>query len=421
VKYRHDTKYLHWGVTAFCVIAAGIACAVIIFNLGLVLDGIQKVLSILSPVLYGLGIAYLLNPIVRFVENHLKPRLATRFSRPMARKTSRITGILVAFAVLGLVLYLLFSMLVPQLVDSLRTIIRNLSNYYAKVEGWIMAILEDNPDMGVYANAAMDKLYAWVMDFLENDLLPRVQTMMLGLTTSVINLVKWVVNLVVGLVVSVYVLFNKDIFLAQAKKMTVAFWKPGHADYLMELASRADHIFGGFIRGKLVDSLIIGVLCYAGMRIIGLPFPVLVSAIVGVTNIIPFFGPYIGAIPSTFLILVVDPLQGLYFLIFVLVLQQVDGNIIGPRILGDATGLTGFWVVVAITFFGGLFGFAGMILGVPVFAMLYMLLGELVNHFLRQKGCSTDTRDYYPIQTVEDLTPPDEQAPPTETPDAPAN
>ena len=403
MKNRQEKKYVQWAIAAFCVIAASVAFAVIIFNLPDVLSGIRWVLSVLSPVLYGLGIAYLLNPIVRIVENLLKPRLRRHLSNRAAWRISRISGIVAAFFVLLMALYLLIILLVPQLLDSVQTIVRNLSNYFSIIENWVMSFLEDNPDLGVYANSVIDRIYAFVLDFLDNELPSRIQSVMLSLTSSVIRIAKWVVNLVVGLVVSVYVLFNKDAFLAQAKKMTVAFFKPKRADHLMELAGRADHIFGGFIRGKLVDSLIIGVLCYIGVRIIGLPFPALVSVIVGVTNVIPFFGPYIGAIPSAILILVVNPLQGLYFLIFILALQQLDGNVIGPRILGDATGLSGFWVVVAITFFGGLFGFAGMVLGVPVFAMLYSLLADLVNHCLKKSGRSTLTEDYYSIQAVEDL------------------
>lgn len=156
----------------------------------------------------------------------------------------------------------------------------------------------------------------------------------------------------------------------------------------------ANQAFGGFIGGKIVDSLIIGVLCFIGLSILDMPYTLLISIIVGVTNIIPFFGPYIGAIPSAFLLLVVNPMDCLYFIIFILILQQLDGNIIGPMILGDATGLSSFWVVVAILLFGSLYGVLGMIIGVPLFAVLYKIITEIINWLLRRKGLSTVSRDY---------------------------
>ena len=400
-----DSKYFRWGAAVFLVIVASCSFCLLLLNLRTVGGAIGAVVSAVTSILYGLAIAYLINPIVRRVETFLLKHLRSRLPKKSARGLSRGLGIVTALILLLAIVFVLFYLLIPQLLDSLMMLANNLPVYFSSVERLVTDLLENYPEAEDLVNSAIDSAYAWLQDFLQNDLPGLIQSFAVSLTSSLISLVMVIVNLVVGLVVSIYVLINKDRFLAQAKKMAIAFFPPRIADWLMAITARADHIFGGFIRGKLVDSAIIGVLCYIGMTILGLPYTVLVSVVIGVTNVIPFFGPYIGAIPSTLLILVVDPWQGLYFLIFILVLQQIDGNIIGPRILGDATGLTSFWVVVAITLFGGLFGFAGMILGVPTFALLYSLVADLVNHCLRKKGRPTATRLYYHIHTAEDLDP----------------
>ena len=266
-----------------------------------------------------------------------------------------------------------------------------------------MNFLADNPTIQNYVAVAMEDLYAMLANFITNGLLPNIETIITGLTTSVISVVGAAFDLLIGLCAAIYMLASRDIFLAQSKKIVVALCKERTADNILRLGRRIHKVFSGFIIGKILDSLIIGVLCYLGMLILKLPHPALVATVVGVTNVIPFFGPFIGAIPSAFLILLVNPLQAVYFCLFVLALQQLDGNVIGPRILGDTIGISGFWVLVSITVAGGLFGFAGMVLGVPVFAVLYMLVTEFVNSKLKTKGKTTDTTVYQTIKTVNEL------------------
>ena len=201
-------------------------------------------------------------------------------------------------------------------------------------------------------------------------------------------------DILIGLIVSVYLLARKDTFAAQSKKIIYSLLPTRYGDLVVEEVRSAYRIMSGFINGKLVDSAIIGVICLICCNILRFPYPALVATIIGVTNIVPFFGPFIGAIPCFFLILLVNPLQAVYFALFVLVLQQFDGNILGPKILGDSTGLASFWVLFSILLFGGLFGFAGMVLGVPVFAMLYSILSRLVARGLRQRGLPVETAQY---------------------------
>ena len=208
------------------------------------------------------------------------------------------------------------------------------------------------------------------------------------------NILNEVLNFLIGLIVSVYLLFSKEQYSAQCKKMTYAFLKTNHANMLLHLTKKSNEIFGGFIIGKIIDSAIIGVLCFIGLSLIKMPYTLLVSVIVGVTNVIPFFGPYIGAIPSAFLILLSDPKKGLYFIIFILVLQQIDGNVIGPKILGNSTGLSPFWVVFSILIGGGMFGFVGMIMGVPTFAVIYYIISMITSQRLERKNLPLTTVHY---------------------------
>ncbi|MFR8411089.1 MAG: AI-2E family transporter [Butyricicoccus sp.] len=256
--------------------------------------------------------------------------------------------------------------------------------------------LHNNPDIDSFRACMISS--AQIMNWAQNDLLPQLGNMMSGVVTTVNVLM----NLLIGVIIALYILNSKDTFCAQAKKMTYSLFAVEKANAIMARVAHIHRVFGGFITGKLMDSSIIGMLCFIGMRLMisfgwmTMPtsYALLIAVIIGVTNIIPFFGPFIGAIPSTILIMVISPVQALYFVIFVLLLQQFDGNILGPKILGNATGLSSFWVMFAILLFGGVMGFAGMVVGVPLFAVLYSMLTEKINHLLKKRGLSVDTNDY---------------------------
>ena len=399
-------------IIALCLV---LLIVILIFtNLKAFSGAFQALMRVLSSVLYGFLFAYLLNPLVRIVDRRLRPFLLKRKCKEkVAFRLSRVIGLLFAFAVAGLMIYALVVMIVPQLADSISKIVANLPGYYVSIEKWVLNILEDNPDIKAWADMAMEKGYVYLENFIRNDLLGSVQKIVVSVTASAYAVIREVVNMVIGLVVSVYVLLSKDKFLAQSKKMVVAFFEPETANRLMDHARRIDQIFNGFIIGKLIDSLIIGILCYIGVSILKMPYAVLIATIVGVTNIIPYFGPILGTIPCALLILLDSPLQCFYFIIFVLILQQIDGNVIGPRILGENVGISGFWILVSITVGGGMFGFVGMLLGVPVFAVIYMLVSDYVDRSLVKRGKTTRTRDYFTIRKVEEL-PAEGETPPEE-------
>jgi len=417
MKPEKNNSYVKWGLTAFCVVAASVFLWVILRNLPGFFGVLQDLGKVLSPLIYGVVFAFLMNPLVNFADKRLAPLFRKQKKKASsANKFSRGLSILFALVFAILILYAFFSMLLPQLYVSIKGIVESVPTYYASIEKWVENILENNPDIRSYADTALQNAYDYINNWANTSLLSDMQKVITTLTTSVYAVIKTLANILIGLVASVYMLWSKDTFQAQAKKMIVAIFHPHAADNLLKVGRETYKVFNGFVIGKIIDSAIIGVLCYLGMVILKLPYPALISTIVGVTNVIPFFGPIIGAAPSALLILLVNPLQSFYFIIFIIILQQIDGNVIGPKILGNTVGISGFWVLTSITLATSLFGFAGMILGVPVFAIIYMLVSDAISAALRRKNRPTATSEYYSIKQVSDLTPQPDPAAASEQP-----
>lgn len=401
---EHDRRYFKWGLTALTVIFISILLVVIFTNLPGFFALLDTIGAILSPLVSGIVIAFLLNPIFNFVELRLRPILLKRgLKEKKARTLSRAVSLVFSFLFGGFIVYAFFAMLVPQLYESVMSIVESAPTYYQSLETWATNILEGNPEIRTYVEKALDTVQSYVENWVRTSFLSDVQKLLTTLTTSLMAVVKSITNLIIGLVASIYILWSKDTFQAQAKKMVVAAFKPSAADHLLDLGSSINRIFSGFIIGKIIDSAIIGVLCYICMSLMKMPYTALIATIVGVTNVIPVFGPFIGAVPSALIILLVDPLQAFYFIIFIIVLQQIDGNVIGPKILGNTVGISGFWVLISITVAASIFGFAGMLLGVPVFAVIYLIISDIVNSALRRKNKTTVTDEYFGICKVADL------------------
>ena len=413
---REKKKYLAWGLTAFLT-----GCALLIFydvfyrdNSGTVQAIFAKLFSVLTPVLYGLGMAYLLAPIVNFLERAIL-RLRDKLERKRGRAIRihkgwlRAASIFLTWAVVLVLVYLLLSMLVPQLVDSITTLVNNLESYYTTIYDWVTGLLSDNPELTDLFNRYYNETIQW----LTTKLLPGLQTAVTNFTGSLVTGVWSVViftkNFLIGIIVSVYLLAAKEKSAARCCKLLYGVLPEEQAKFAMRGFRRMDHIFSGFVRGKLLDSLIIGILCFICCSILKMPYTPLVSVVVGVTNVIPFFGPFLGAVPSAFLILLVSPKQCLVFVIFIVILQQFDGNILGPKILGDATGISSFWVIVAILVGGGFAGVLGMFIGVPVFACIQELLKFLMDRRLRKRNMPTEAYAY--VGRAKDSPPEDTPAP----------
>ena len=266
----------------------------------------------------------------------------------------------------------------------------------------MIQFLNNNPEMARTVQQAIDSAVSWLQNWIKTDLLPNLNNIVYGLSSGVMGVVNVLKNLVIGLIVTVYLLASRRRFASQAKKIVYSLFPVKFANSFVSHSRYTHQVFGGFISGKILDSLIIGVICFVGCSFMKIPYTMLVSVVIGLTNIIPFFGPFIGAIPCGLLILLADPMRCLYFVFFIVVLQQFDGNILGPKILGDSTGLSSFWVLFSILLFGGLLGFVGMVIGVPVFAVIYNMINQFINRRLEKKDLSTETRLYDNLEYIDE-------------------
>lgn len=390
-------NYVRWGLT---IAAAGAFLVVfyrIVANFTGFREGLSTLMAIISPFIYGFIMAYLLSPIYNFIVRKTYPKLkdATKNNK-RALMVSRILATIVSLIILLGAVFGLMALLIPQIVDSVRGISQTLPSNLDDVSNWINSLVAGMEDTrlantireGIYE--LQDNLLAWV----QNTFLPGVGSFMQRVSSSVILTIKTFFNIAIGVIACVYFLNGKDVFRAQGRKMVLAIAGKSKAEEVFEFVQFTNKTFGDFISGKVIDSIIVGLICFVAMNIFKMPYPLLISTIVGVTNIIPFFGPFIGAIPSIGIIFLTEPIQALWFLILIVVLQQLDGNIIGPKIIGNSIGLGSFWVMFAIIIGGGLFGFIGMVLGVPVFAVIYYYLGKLVEKKLRKKAIPETTEDY---------------------------
>ncbi len=376
-----------WGLTVFLTVCALMVFYDTVFRNGVLLKLLRMLSKALAPALYGAVMAYLLAPVVNFFDRCISGRVAGD------KRTSgwvRALSILLTWTVVFFLFYVFFSILIPQLYQSVVTLIGNMQGYYNTVYAWVAQLLEANPRLESTVSAAFNEYWGEVRKWFTGTFLPQAQQTITLLTSGVLSVLTFFKNFFLGVIISVYLLALKERFATGARRLLYSYVsEPAYCQTLRAL-SKANKIFSGFVRGKLLDSLIIGILCFIGASILKLPYTPLVSVVVGVTNIIPFFGPVLGAIPSGFLILLVSPVKCLYFVIFILALQQLDGNVIGPGILGDSTDLPSFWVIVAILIGGGFFGVAGMFLGVPVFACLYAAVGYYSGKRLKSKGVAPD-------------------------------
>jgi predicted PurR-regulated permease PerM len=301
---------------------------------------------------------------------------------------------------IGIVI-LLIAAIVPAVISSIQSVASTITDGANNLVNWISNFLQGDTELAKEISDIIESTSDKLRQFLQNDVLTQVQIYATSIASGAIYVGRLLLNVVIGLIVSVYLMASKEKFAGQAKKIVYALFKPVRANVIIETARKSNEIFGGFISGKLLDSAIIGIISYVVLAIMKMPDTILIAVIIGVTNIIPFFGPFIGAIPSFIIIVLQNPIQGLYFLIFVVILQQIDGNIIGPKILGNSTGLSPFWVVFAILLFGGLMGFPGMLLGVPIMAVIYYIIKKSVEYFLAKRGLKTDTSSYITLTKVD--------------------
>ena len=374
-------RYMYIRMAVFSAIAMGLILFFILLRLQGIGNALNTVSEILAPFVYGGVIAYLLRPLCNTYESFFTdvlPQKAKRFANGIAVILSIVTGILVV--------YTLIIMVAPQLYSSVLSLWNSLPDKINAFLVWATATFGEDEELLQLFNSSSQKLIAELESWAQTTLVPYITNVVSGVGSSVLKVLNFLYNLLIGLIVAVYLLGSRKKFARQSVLLVRSCLSPKWADMFLNEFAFIDRMFGGFIDGKILDSAIIGVLCYIGCLIFKFPNPLLIAAIVGITNVIPFFGPFIGAIPSTFLILIEDPIKALWFVLFVLVLQQLDGNIIGPAILGDRTGISSFWVLFTIILCGGLWGIVGMVIAVPLFAVIYDIVKKLVRRGLYGKN-----------------------------------
>ena len=412
MKFKPQKKYFHIGLTIFLTAIAIMIAYFLFFRIGEIKAGLHKINAILAPIFYGLIIAYLLTPLLNAIER--------KFVRPLFDKENwsqgsdkrdkqiRTLSVCLTLLIVVMILYLFFSSVIPQIYTSIQSIISQYSVYTGNLNKWINSTMQKNPEIARYLSSLINDFSSEADDFLndialpaiKNLLLPNMNDILTTVSSSVIKVLMFIWNIVIGLVISVYVLAGKEKFAQGSVRLCYAFLERSSANRFVDNVRFTHRTFIGFLGGKVIDSAIVGVLCYFSCLILKMPYALLVSVIVGVTNIIPFFGPYIGAIPSTLIILLVDPKKALTFIIFIIILQQVDGNFIGPKILAQSTGITSFWIIFAITLFGGLFKIMGMIIGVPVTAVIISFVERITKTKLKKKELPEEPGKYLNVGKI---------------------
>ena len=385
-------RYLKIGITGAAILASGILCAFVLFKMPVIISVLKGITEILKPFLYGVVFAYLLAPLCNKIEEKLFqifPKAKTK-----ARRFICFIAIVISLCVAIAVIWLIIMMIIPQVGDSVMKIIQMMPQKLIVVNNWIEHMLENQPELQAYFEEFSSQAESNIDSLLNVDTIQKVQSIINSLSVQLFGVLGVVKNIFLGLLISAYLLGSRKLFGAQAGLILHGVFSDKWAKIIEEEIRYTDKMFNGFLVGKIIDSAIIGLLCFAGTSIMGFEAPAFISVIIGITNIIPFFGPFIGAIPCGLLLLLENPMHCLYFIIFIFVLQQLDGNVIGPKILGNTTGVSSFWVLFAILLFGGMWGVVGMVIGVPLFAVIYDIIRKLVYRGLRKHKRESMITDY---------------------------
>ncbi len=408
MNFHGDRKYLYWGLTAFSVICGGLFVFYCLFYGTKIFSVISKIFDICFPIIVGVFLAYLITPVINSIEYRILIPLLQKVKKDAKpdkyKKLFRVISIFFSYLVIFLCIYGLFAMIIPEISTSITSIAAQFPETFNKYYGLFIDFINSNEEVSQFLkNTLSFDIDSFDSEQLLNLLVNQLQnigSILTTLSTTVVSALMTTLNVAIGIIISVYLLYDKEKFAAQAKKLCYSIFEMHNANQLIKDCRFVHKTFIGFISGKIFDSIIIGLLCFIGTTLLQLHYPILISVIIGVTNVIPFFGPWLGAIPCTLLLLIVSPIEALYFIFFILFLQQLDGNVIGPKILGDSTGISGFWVIFAITFFGGMFGVAGMFIGVPVFAVIYAFTKRSVNRKLKQKNLPAETKKYEEVYEI---------------------
>ena len=385
-------KYLKIGITGAAILASGILCAFVLFKMRIIIELLKGITGILKPFLYVAVIAYLLAPLC----NKIEEKLFQTFPKAN-RKAKRFIcfiAIVISLCVALAIVWMVIMLIIPQVWDSVMKIIDMVPQKITILNNWIEHMLENQPELQAYFEEFANQAESHINSLLNVDTIQKVQSIINSLSVQVFGVLGVLKNISLGFLISAYLLGSRKLFGAQAGLILHGVFPDKWAGIIEEEIRYTDKMFNGFLVGKIIDSAIIGLLCFAGLSFMGFEAPAFIGVIIGITNIIPFFGPFIGAIPCGLLLLLENPMHCLYFIIFIFVLQQLDGNVIGPKILGNTTGVSSFWVLFSILLFGGMWGVVGMVIGVPLFAVIYDIIRKLVYRGLRKHKRESMITDY---------------------------
>ena len=396
MKHEDWKEQIKWGITAFSVLAAVSLVYVLVNNFYAVKQNLAVFLQILMPIIYGAVLAYLMSPVYNLVVKILGKVYYFFLGEKASQRFLGFFGTVASILFLFFLTSGLVSMLIPELTKSVLSLYFSLPDTINRSYNNLAVILEKFPDLRPYAEKAYEEISSFFTGKPDNTqaIFAHLQNLATFFTNGIWSTLTIVKNILIGLIVMVYLLNMKDLLRRQFRKLLFALFSQKKAKGIIEEMQYVHRVFGGFILGKIIDSIIIGILTFFVLSLMKMPYTLLVSVIVGVTNVIPFFGPFIGAIPCFILILLTSPIQSLYFAIAILIIQQIDGNIIGPKVLGDSTGLSSFWVLFSILLFGGLFGFVGMIIAVPFWAVIMNALRRYMDRRLQKKNLPISSSEY---------------------------
>lgn len=386
---------------ALIIISASLLIYFCLQNYQYFFNLLNEIIGILEPILYGLILAYLAVPICTKLDEMFRKLFEGRLKPEIVKKLSKGLSVFLSISFLLLIILAMIMLIIPQLVASISNFIEKYPQYIIHSEQRVNEFIgKFSPETREMLANNWHEITNYINQFFSNTILPNLTSMVNDFSFRIIGIAKSIFSFLIGFIVAVYCLDKRKVFSLQAKKITFALFRENVAKSIIRHTRQTNQVFLGFLIGKIIDSIIIGIICFFGVTLLRIPYSLLISVIIGVTNIIPFFGPFLGAVPCTILIILEDPIKALYFLIFIFILQQFDGNILGPKILGDTTGISSFWVLFSILLFGGLWGVLGMIIAVPLFVVIYNLIKELVNEKLTKRGLPTLAYEYEDINNL---------------------
>lgn len=396
-------KSVQLGLSIFAVICLSILFFFFLYRIDSILNIIGGIIKIFMPIIYGLVIAYILNPIIKLLENKVFSKVLTKtnLEKEQVKKHSRTYSIITASVIFFVVLYLLISYIIPEIIASIQILIGNVPNYINNIEEWLKGTLANNPDVSTQILNNYEDMSQHILNILNDSIMPSVNNIIVNLSNGVVGVFKFLYNFIIGFIISIYLLSGKEGYLAQTKMTLYSVFKIKTVNIILDKARYINEVFGKYMMGVLLDCCAIGIIMFLFGIIFQMPYALLIAVICAITNAIPYFGPYIGGIPSGLLILLVSPPKAIIFAIFVVILQQFDGMYLAPKIIGDKTGLKRFWVLCAILICGGIFGFVGLLIGVPIFAILYKFTRDYITESLKSKKLSNNTKKYENLSHID--------------------